>query len=184
MLVVDCLILVWGEKRSRCFAWFYEQSFALQDLFQSHKRTLEKHTHITELAPAPHVEFPAIMATSSAGLQSKRGVPDPLSVRNTSLNPDALTRLHSAWKAKSLFQLGPACPAAIDFVTMEKSMSNQVANHWEKVSISFFLLLAPAEIKGYSGLCSVLLCSVILRVIGGVAEQEQDEVTNPEAAAF
>lgn len=60
------------------------------------------------------------------------GVPNPLSVRNTSLNPNV-------WRAKSFFQLGPARLASIDYVTLGKSsIKSSNRSLEEKVSISFF----------------------------------------------
>lgn len=143
------------------------------------------HIHHTKSVPFPPVICPAIRPTGSRGLLSEWGVPDPLSVRNTSLNPDALTRLHSAWKAKRLFQLGPACLAAIDFVTMGKSSVKSRSKSLRESFNCFFFLASP-EIKGYSGFCSVLLSSVLSWVMGLEAEATQwgEPVTNPQPKHF
>lgn len=119
------------------------------------------HIHHTKSVPFPPVICPAIRPTGSRGLLSEWGVPDPLSVRNTSLNPDALTRLHSAWKAKSLFQLGPACLAAIDFVTMGKSsVKSRSKSLRESFNYFFSLLLLKLKAKRTHGLTH--LVSIIL----------------------
>lgn len=177
IVVPHFLILILGGEWSHyiaALAWFYEQSNSPEafssPLFSTHTQTniqtwtTDKHTHtlictytyITpSQSPSPPVICPAIRPTGSRGLLSEWGVPDPLSVRNTSLNPDALTRLHSAWKAKSLFQLGPACLAAIDFVTMGKSsVKSRSKSLRESFNYFFSLLLLKLKATVDSALSS------------------------------
>lgn len=135
--VVICLFLIlnFGRRvKSLCFSlllvlWTIQCPWDF--LLCTHTnwtKTTDRNTHIRE---GWWFALPLVLRLPER-CWANGGVPNPLSVRNTSLNPNV-------WRAKSFFQLGPARLASIDYVTMGKSSIKSSNRSLEdKVSISFF----------------------------------------------
>lgn len=117
-------------------------------------KTTDRNTH-THIREGWWFALPLVLRLPEC-CWAKGGVPNPLSVRNTSLNPNV-------WRAKSFFQLGPARLASIDYVTLGKSsIKSSNRSLEEKVSISFFLL----KFKGCSRYYPRLISSVLSWLMG------------------